>query len=246
MPVLKTLNPLSVLAVCLVWLVAAFAVTDMIFQALVIVVSLGTLLVLGGAKPSRLALSMIPFVLFGIGFTITNVLFGREGGVVAGVSSSQAVFASASLSIGVMLALRTAACGAISIFFALAVEPGGFVRALVGWCRLPPKFGYAAFAAMQMVPAMAADLQEIRMARAMQRGRALRRLPSPFELPSLVVPLLAFAIRRASRTAIAMEARGFGASPDRTMINVPGISRRDAIFVVIGVLVLAGGLWLRS
>ena len=65
---------------------------------------------------------------------------------------------------------------------------------------------------MQLVPDLASELQQMRLARAMKAGRRPRRLPGLMEALSLVIPLLAFAIRRAGRTAIAMEARGL--SPD--------------------------------
>ena len=72
----------------------------------------------------------------------------------------------------------------------------------------------------------------MRLARAMKSGRPPRRIPGMAELFSLIVPLLAFAIRRAGRTAIAMEARGLSAAP-RTITKVPRFSARDLTFVAL-------------
>jgi energy-coupling factor transport system permease protein len=92
---------------------------------------------------------------------------------------------------------------------------------------------------MQLVPQILREAQQIRMARAMHRGRGLRRLPSPAEAIGLVVPLLAFAIRHAGHMAVAMEARGFGSARNRTIINVPGFGRADAVFASGGLASLA-------
>ena len=105
-------------------------------------------------------------------------------------------------------------------------------------CRLPPRIGHALFAAMQLVPDLAGEAQQMRLARAMKSGRRLRRIPGPREAFGLVIPLLAYAIRRAGRTAIAMEARGLSPGP-RTIMNVPPFTRRDGIFVLATVGVIA-------
>ena len=130
----------------------------------------------------------------------------------------------------------------ISVFFALTTDPGRFVRALMRHARLPPRIGYSLFAAMQLVPDLVGEAQQMRLARAMKSGRRLRRIPGPFELMSLVIPLLAFAIRRAGRTAIAMEARGLAPHAPRTIMNAPAFHGRDGVFVVValGMLGLCG------
>ena len=48
----------------------------------------------------------------------------------------------------------------------------------------------------------------------------------------LVVPLLAGAIRHAERVALAMDARAFGAHPDRTERTISRWRRRDTVFVI--------------
>ena len=104
-----------------------------------------------------------------------------------------------------------------------------------------PRLGYALFAAMQLVPDLASEARQMRLARAMKSGRPLRAVPGPREVLGLVVPLLAYAIRRAGRSAIAMEARGLSPGP-RTIMNIPGFTRWDGAFVVIaiGVMILCG------
>jgi energy-coupling factor transport system permease protein len=92
--------------------------------------------------------------------------------------------------------------------------------------------GYALFAVLQLVPDLAAEARQIRLARAMKRGRPPRRIALPGEAAGLLIPLLAYAIRRAGRTAIAMEARGLGRHLPRTIARVPPFRGRDLIFAV--------------
>jgi len=47
------------------------------------------------------------------------------------------------------------------------------------------------------------------------------------------VPLLAGAIRHAERVALAMDARAFGAYPDRTERHIVPFRARDVVFTVL-------------
>ena len=148
------------------------------------------------------------------------------------------MFATGAGSAGTTLVLRAVACGMISFFFASTTDAGALVRALLaaGWVR--PRVAYALFAALQLAPDLAMQAHELRMARAVVAGRRPRRLVGPFEAASLVIPLLAFAIRRAGRVAIAMEARGLSPDGPRTIMNAPRPRGRDAVFVLAALATL--------
>jgi energy-coupling factor transport system permease protein len=223
--------------VCIVWLVAAVLIFNAWFQAASILMAGLALIIFNRTPPIIILVMMVPFVLFGFGFLTTSLLFRQESDFalrLAGVLP----FASPASSAGVTLFLRAVACGIISAFFALTTDPGALVRALMAHCRLPPWIGYSLFAAMQLVPDLASEAQQMRLARAMKSGRPPRRIPGPVEVCGLVIPLLAFAIRRAGRTAIAMEARGLSPHATRTILNAPGFSRRDTIFVLMALAAL--------
>ncbi|WP_201834831.1 energy-coupling factor transporter transmembrane component T family protein [Microvirga zambiensis] len=238
---LKALNPLSKLVVCCVWLVAAVLIFDPRFQLAAILVPALALVTINRTSPLVLLALMIPFALFGFGFLTTSLLFRQESDFALRMAN-ESVLTSPEFSAGITLFLRALACGTISLFFALTTDPGLFVRALMRHARLPPRIGYSLFAGMQLVPDLAAEAQQMRLARAMKSGRRVRRIPSPFEVAGLVIPLLAYAIRRAGRTAIAMEARGLGPDGPRTILNAPGFARRDGAFVVaaLAILIICG------
>lgn len=229
-------NPLTVLGACLACILATTLVFTPGFQLFAILLFAGMTVTLTRTRVLVLLGLTVPFVLFGFGFLTTNILFRQANSAVAVFSADLA--ASEAGRAGLVLFLRAIAGGMVSIFFARAIDPGGFVRALMAYLRLPAGIAYALFAAMQMVPDLAAKAQQIRIADAMRRGRPLRRFPSPAAILRLVIPLLAFAIRRAGRTAVAMEARGFSPGRARTLTDVPGFSWCDAGFAVASALLL--------
>lgn len=234
---LTGVNPLVKLVVCLVWMVTCIAVFDPRLQLAAIAIVALALVILQGIRLLVVLALMVPFALFGFGFLTTNLLFRQEADFATHVAG-QALFASPAFSAGVTLFLRAIAIGMISALFALTTDPGAFVRALMAYCRLSPRFGYALFSVLQFVPDLATEARQIRIARAMKRGRAPRRFVGPVEAAGLLVPLLAFAIRRAGRAAIAMEARGLARGGERTLTRVPLFGRRDILFALAASLVL--------
>jgi energy-coupling factor transport system permease protein len=108
--------------------------------------------------------------------------------------------------------------------------------------HLPPRIGYALFSVLHVAPDLLAELRQIRLARAMVRGAPPRRVPGPVEAASLMVPLLAYAIRRATRAAIAMEARGLEPGRRRTILDAQRFGRGDAAFVAVAFALLAAVL----
>lgn len=238
---LKTLDPLTKLAICLLWMAAAVFVFDLRFQLGVIACCVVSLIVLDRISPLLVAALMVPFALFGFGFLTTSVVFRTESDFALFVSA-QSPFASPAFSAGITLFLRAIAIGMISALFALTTDPGALVRALMARWRLSPRIGYALFSVLQLVPDLADEAHRMRIARAMKTRRIPSRFPGPFEAAGLVVPLLAFAIRRANRSAIAMEARGLAAGRPRTIVNAPSFRRRDLAFMLIASGMLGFGL----
>lgn len=223
------LNPLTVLGVCLAWIVMTTLAFSLAAQLAAIALFAGLTLASRRVGPLRFLALMAPFALFGLGFFITNVLFRQENASALAVFSHRAGGGGA-VEAGLILFLRALSGGAISLYFALTVDAGGFIRALMATLRLPPAIAYALFAALQIVPDLAARVHALRLGAAMRRGRAPRRFPSPREAAALMVPLLAYAIRRAGASAIAMEARGLAPGRPRTLTDVPGFSWRDLAF----------------
>lgn len=238
---LSALHPLPKLVICLIWMVATILMFDAHFQLAAILASIVALIAFERRSPVLVLGLMVPFALFGFGFLTTSVLF-RADSDFALFTAERSPFASQAFSAGIVLFLRAIACGMISAVFVLTTDPGDFVKALMANWKLSPRVGYALFSALHLVPDLAGELRQIRIARAMKRGKPPSAFLYPSELVTLFIPLLAYAIRRAGRAAIAMEARGLGTIGKRTIVAAPRLSRSDVLFAGIALGLLASAL----
>ncbi|MFN4155312.1 MAG: energy-coupling factor transporter transmembrane component T family protein [Paracoccaceae bacterium] len=234
---LSRLHPLPKLALCLIWIGASVLVFDLRFQLVTLALAFGLLWLVERVALWKLLALMVPFALFGFGFLTTSVLFNRESGFALQMAQEQAM-ARPDVSPGLVLFARTLACGMVSALFALTTEPGQLVRALMIHLRLPASVGFALMQGMHLVPDLGREMQVMRMARAMRQGRPMRRIPRPAEVMALTIPLLAFAIRRATRAAIALAARGLQRGRPRSHLHRTQIRPVDVAFFTFGLLVL--------
>lgn len=234
---LRGFHPLPKLALCLAWIVASLIVFRLSFQVGLFVAATLLLLLDARVPPRRVLLLMVPFALFGFGFLTTSVLFRAESGFALQMAREQG--AAPDVAPGLVLFFRVLACGMVSAVFALTTDPGQFVRALMQHMRLPAPLGFALMQSMHLVPDLRAEMLQLRMARAIRLGRPLRRVPAPGEAFALAIPLLAYAIRRATRAALSFEARGLQPGRARTHLPQPPIRRRDWVLLGVGGGVLA-------
>ncbi|MFB4163199.1 energy-coupling factor transporter transmembrane protein EcfT [Alteribacillus sp. JSM 102045] len=98
-------------------------------------------------------------------------------------------------------------------------------------------------AAYRFLPAFQQELQQIRTAHKI-RGLGEERKWGNFK--RYFIPLMASTIRKAERTAIAMESKGFDGSRDRQFYRQITWNRRDACFAALFVFVLAGVFLVRG
>lgn len=231
--ILRRVHPLAKLAVAMVWLVAVTFVFDPRYQATAIAAMLGALIALDRASPLKLALVAIPFALFGLGFLWINLFFHDQAGSVTESYRAISWSADPGLQAGWVLFLRALAYGFISYAFVRTTDAVLLVRALQQYLNLPASVAYGLFAAIQFWPRLLADIRQILTAHAQREGRPPPRLPSPRQIARLVIPVLAGAVRRATRSAQAMEARGLRAGAPRTHYTSVPFAARDGVFVAI-------------
>ncbi|PYI65552.1 cobalt transporter [Arthrobacter livingstonensis] len=147
-------------------------------------------------------------------------------------------FTSGSVVAGVAIALRGLAIALPGIIVLASTDPTDLADALAQKLRLPHRFVLGALAAMRLVGLLVAEWQTLGMAR---RARGVGGEPGFFSglKASLgqAMALLVQAIRRASRLAVTMEAKGFGAGP-RTWARESTFTGRD-VWVAAGGLVIA-------
>jgi energy-coupling factor transport system permease protein len=166
---------------------------------------------------------------------VTNLLYGEPRGIVywhfllINVSDGSIALAAA-------MFLRVLAIALPSVFLFLDVQPTELADGLGQLVRLPARFVIGALAGMRMVGLLRQDWQYLGYARRARgvadHGRVRRLLGQAFAL-------LVFALRRGTKLATAMEARGFGAHPTRTWARPSTFGGREVAVVAAG-FVIAG------
>ncbi len=182
-------------------------------------------------------------LLIGLGFSLWTDAARVDQSVVVWQLGSWTMYGGALL-VGFATALRLAAIIALALIAGLSTTGPELVRAMVQQLRVPYRVGYTALAAFRFVPRFAHELDVIRQA---HRVRGAHGGRGPFAAVArwagYVVPLLAGAIRHAERVALAMDARAFGAYPDRTERHRVPWRPRDTAFVLLFWVVSAGVFW---
>ena len=121
------------------------------------------------------------------------------------------------LRVGVSLTIRMLAIVIYSIIFVMTTDPTDFVLSLIQQARFPFRLGYGILVAYRFLPLWRTELDIIRAAHRIRGAGERMTLRGRWEqLRRYAVPLLAGAIRKSERVAIAMDARAFGALPERT------------------------------
>lgn len=243
---LYRLNPLAkLLAPVPAMLLLVFvrdAATPLAFVALSYLV-----LLVGVSFTRRLALVLLALPLgalaIGFGFSLWTDPSRVDQSVVIWQIGSWTLYGGA-LMVGLATGLRIAAIVALALIAGLSTTGPDLVRATVQQLRVPYRIGYTALAAFRFVPRFGHELEVIRQA---HRVRGAHGGRGPFTAiarwSGYMVPLLAGAIRHAERVALAMDARAFGAHPDRTERHLVPFRARDVVFIVLFVAVSAAIFW---
>lgn len=245
---LQQLNPVSKLLAITPAMGLLMLVTDPYTPlAFVMVVALLTV-VLGRVSPVSYVLMTAPLVALAASFVFVYpfVVGGPE------IASSQVVASvgpltvrEAGLRVGAATGLRILALSVLSLLFVLTTETEAFLRALVQNLGLPFQIGYSAMAAFRFAPMIQSDLETVRAAHTVRgvpdtdgiRDRLRRAV-------RYAIPLFVNAIRRAERTALAMDARAFGAHDERTYYRTQSVTGMDVGFIVLFWLLSVGIVWI--
>lgn len=196
-----------------------------------------------GHPAKRLALYASPFLLIFISSAAGMMMFGQ--GTTTWFHFGLIHITEESFYRGIHLGFRSLQVASVGLTFALTTLPVSLFYCLMQQWRLPAKYAYSFLAAFRMVPGLIDEFQALRHAQLI-RGRK----KSPFllawynRLRMYAIPLLAGSIRRAHRTAVAMEAKRFSITGERTYYYTAGYSRYDLIYLLYWGIALALSYWL--
>lgn len=170
----------------------------------------------GLARPRALLARTWPLLLGAAGVAWVNVLFGDASGG-SGWGSATA------------LAVRVLALALPGVLLVASTDPVRLADALTLHWRVSTRFAYGALAALRLVPLLATEWQTIRLAR---RARGIEPGRNPVAHARLFAgtafALLVAAVRRGTRLATAMDARGFDSGVARSNARGSRLRLRDA------------------
>ncbi|SCL17340.1 energy-coupling factor transport system permease protein [Micromonospora nigra] len=233
-------NPVAKLAAALLFSLILVATLDPVTPAIAIGVEMA-LLPLFGVRAGLLLRRAWPLLVSAVGVVVTLVLFAadRSGRVL--LEAGPAVVTSGVLLTALGLVLRTFAVALPGVIVFATTDPTDLADALVQNVRAPARFAVGALAAFRLVPLLGQEWQMISMARRSRGVEAGRNPVARLRLfVSTAFTLLVGAIRRGTRLAVAMDARGFDAGTPRTVARRQHFGMADALLVV-GAVLLAGG-----
>ncbi len=238
---LGRINPVAQIIAILTLAVTALATIDLLTPAVLVAAELTLLPAAGLIRPRQLVERTWPLLLSAAGVAWVNLLFsaGQDWDWVGSAA----------------LALRVLAVALPGVLFVASTDPVRVADALTVHWKVSTRLAYGALAAIRLAPLLVTEWQAIRLAR---RARGIDAGRNPLTAVRLIAgaafTLLVGAIRRGSRLALAMDARGFDSSmspTDRTNARGSVLHRRDYLFVTAVFLLCAGttalttatGLW---
>jgi energy-coupling factor transport system permease protein len=229
---LAAANPLSTLGAAVAVTAAVLLTVDWV-SATVILAGELLLLPLLRIHPWTLVKRIWPLILAaGIGAYSTALLAEKTGTVL--LDAGPFLFTTHSVEAGIAIGLRGLAIALPGIFLLVSTDPTDLADALAQRLHLPARFVLGALAAMRLVGLLVEEWRTLGLARHARGADASRSLWGRFQnFLGRGLALLVQAIRRATRLAVAMEARGFG-SGERTWARSSTFSRIDVWVLLYG------------
>lgn len=143
-----------------------------------------------------------------------------------------------SIELSIATVLRMLAIGLPAVVLFATIDPTELADGLAQLVRLPARFVVGALAGLRLVSLFIDDWRALELARRARgvadRGRIRRFWGQAFAL-------LVLSVRRGSKLATAMEARGFG-SGRRSWARESTLHGRDAALIALGVLIAAAAV----
>lgn len=193
-------------------------------------------LLLTGLRPADLARLIGPLL-------IAAAILGALNGLLAGPVPTPTGDAPDRWAVGLGLGLRIAAIALAGILALATTDPTDLAAGLVGHFRVPPRLAIGALAALRLIPVLAAEWGTITLAR---RARGVDAGRNPLAAARLaggaLVTLLVSAIRRSTRLALAMDARGFDSHLPRTLARPPRMRGADWLLLTAAATLGAGAV----
>ena len=200
-------------------MLALFITVDVV-TSLIVLAGIAFAVAVSGLSAGALARRLVPLLLAAAGLGVFNTLFGTTHDPATGLA----------------IALRVLGIALSGVVMVATIDPTDLADALVQHLHAPPRFVVGALAAFRLFPLFSREWDTLglaRRARGIEADRTIVDRAAAF--PGRALGLLVAAIRRATRLAIAMDARGFGSRDCRTLARPRPFTLGDWSFLAIAV-----------
>lgn len=238
---LQRLNP-SIKACTVVLLIILLAfIFDPVTPMLMIFFTMFITLAFGKVRWKTYFLFFIPFSIFAFGMLWTTLVFQKPPtNATDTITILWWSYPRESLLIALALSTRVLAVGSLSLLFIFTTNTIDFILSLIQQCKVPPKIAYGVLAGYRFLPMMR---DEMKLVHAAHRIRGINEAHSIWgkwkQYSRFAIPLLASAIRKAERTAMAMESKGFTGDRQRTYYKSFSVVLQDIGFLLLMVAAFA-------
>lgn len=234
-------NPVAKLLAAVVLAVALLLSIDWVSAGTALVLE-ALLLPFAGLSARQLLTRTAPLWIAAPTSVVAVALYGRDGGA----TLLQLGFVSVtdgSLALAGAIGLRILAVGVPGIVLFATTDPTDLADGLGQVLRLPSRFVLGGLAGLRLVGLFMDDWRQLALAR---RARGVADSGGPIgalrRFGQQAFALLVLSVRRGSKLATAMEAKGFGSDRPRTWARPSTFGARDAALVGIGVVVAAAAV----
>ena len=224
---LSRINPVAQLVAIVVITLTLLTTLDVVTPAVVVAAELCLFPAAGMTRPRTIWLRTWPMLVGAAGVGLVNVLLAEDASALTGAA----------------LALRVIGLALPGVLLVASTDPVRVADALTLHWRVSPRFAYGALAALRLAPLLVAEFEAARLARRTRGVEAGRNPVAQARLfAGVAFTLLVGALRRGSRLATAMDARGFDSGVPRTNARGSVLRRRDAAFVLGAVGICAAAV----
>ena len=226
---LSRINPVAQLTAFAFVTLVLLTSLDVVTPTVLVAAELCLLPAAGLADPRTLWRRTWPLLLGASSVGLVNVLLAHDATPVTGIG----------------LALRVIGLALPGVLLVASTDPVRLADALTIHWRVSTRFAFGALAALRLVPLLVAEYEAVRLARRTRGVEAGRNPLARIRLAAGVgFTLLVGAVRRGSRLATAMDARGFDSGIPRSNARGSTLHRRDVLFVLGAVAVCAAAVTL--
>jgi energy-coupling factor transport system permease protein len=232
-PSIKALS----IVICILLLSLFF---DPVTPLLSIIMTTAITFVFGKVSVRKWLIMFSPFLFMAIVYVWSSILFPRvdQGDHIIGHWGLMTITAEG-LERSISLGLRVLSFASLSLLFALSTNPVDFLLSLMQQCKLSPKIAYSIMAGYQFLPLIKEEMDIIRSAHQVRGAGRAQTFPDKIrQIKKYAIPLLASGIRKAERTAMAMESKGFTGEKERIYYRVIRVSYKDWLFLCLLISVI--------